>query len=90
MSHADRVIDQFTRTAHGFATAPHILDREVLDRLLQAPGHRPDAAAAASALVQDSIANDMLGTDSRVESGEVVFSYPIAVMTARRPAAGGA
>ncbi|MFN0184920.1 MAG: class I SAM-dependent methyltransferase [Aquabacterium sp.] len=61
-----------------------------LSRLLQALGHRPDAAAAASALVLDSIATDMLGTESRVENGGVVFSYPIAVMTARRPAAGGA
>lgn len=55
-----------------------------LSRLLQALGHRPEDAAVAGELVRDSIATDALGTDSRIEGDEVVFSYPIAVIAARK------
>lgn len=53
-----------------------------LSRLLHALGSRHEDAARAEAMLRESIATDSLGTDSRVENGELIFSYPIAVLTA--------
>jgi ubiquinone/menaquinone biosynthesis C-methylase UbiE len=56
-----------------------------LSRLLGALGHRPAEAAQAEEMLRESIATDSLGTDSRIEGGELIFSYPIAVLASRRP-----
>lgn len=53
-----------------------------LSRLLRALGSRTDDAARAESLLRDSLADDALGTDSRMENGNLIFSYPIAVLTA--------
>lgn len=58
-----------------------------LSRLLHALGHRPEDAARAEGMLRDSIAADALGTSSRVEGDELIFSYPIAVVAARKPGA---
>lgn len=54
-----------------------------LSRLLRALGSRPEDAARAEAMLRESIATDALGTESRIEGDELIFSYPIAVLTAR-------
>ena len=55
-----------------------------LSRLLRALGHRPEDARRAEIMVRESIAHDALGTQSRIVGDETIFSYPIAVMAARK------
>jgi SAM-dependent methyltransferase len=53
-------------------------------RMLEALGRSREEALAIEQLVQASIKDDMLGTNARVEEGESIFSYPIAVLSARK------
>ena len=63
--------------------ARYKLDYPLL-RLQQALGHSPEAARATEARVRAAIREDLLGTDSRIEGDDTIFSYPIAVLTARK------
>jgi len=69
-------------------TAPKIshykLDFPLL-RMLESSGRSREEALAIEQLVQASIKDDMLGTNARVEGNESIFSYPVAVLSARKP-----
>ena len=58
-----------------------------LSRMQRALGYSVEAARATEERVRASIHEDMLGTDSRFEGGETIFSYPIAVLTSRKQVA---
>lgn len=56
-----------------------------LPKLLASMGHGLEQAREVDELVKASIKADELGTGSRVEDGETIFSHPIAVISARKP-----
>src|SRR5436190_3123911 len=56
-----------------------------LSRMQKALGYPTEAARATEERVRAAIREDMLGTGSRIEGDETIFSYPIAVLTARKP-----
>jgi len=58
-----------------------------LSRMQKALGYSVEAARATEEKVRASIHEDMLGTDSRFEGDETIFSYPIAVLTSRNQVA---
>jgi SAM-dependent methyltransferase len=55
-----------------------------LSRMQKALGYPVEAARATEERVRASIRADMLGTGSRIEGDETIFSYPIAVLTSRK------
>jgi hypothetical protein len=55
-----------------------------LSRMQRALGYPVEAARATEERFRASIREDMLGTDSRIEGDETIFSYPIAVLTSRK------
>jgi hypothetical protein len=52
----------------------------------EALGHTPAHARDAEERVRAAIREDMLDTESRVDGEETIFSYPIAVLSSRKPA----
>jgi len=58
-----------------------------LSRMQKALGYSVEAARATEERVRASIHEDMLGTDSRFEGDETIFSYPIAVLASRKQVA---
>jgi SAM-dependent methyltransferase len=58
----------------------------VVSRMQKALGHAPEHAREAEDRVRAAIREDMLDTESRVDGEETIFSYPIAVLSSRKPA----
>src|SRR5262245_28370409 len=56
----------------------------VVARMQKALGHTSEHARDAEGRVRAAIREDMLETDSRIEGDDTIFSYPIAVLSARK------
>ena len=56
----------------------------VVSRMQNALGHTPEHARDAEARVRAAIRENMLEADSRIDGNDTIFSYPIAVLTARK------
>jgi ubiquinone/menaquinone biosynthesis C-methylase UbiE len=56
----------------------------VVSRMQKALGHTLEHARDAEARVRAAIRENLLETDSRIDGGETIFSYPIAVLSARK------
>lgn len=55
-----------------------------LARMLEATGRNREEVLDIEALVREAIKADTLGTESRLDGNETIFSYPIAVLSARK------
>lgn len=62
--------------------AHYTLDIPLL-RMLETAGRSREEAREIETLVQASIEDGTLGTSSRIDCGKTIFSYPIAVLSAR-------
>ncbi|MFZ2648830.1 MAG: class I SAM-dependent methyltransferase [Burkholderiaceae bacterium] len=60
-----------------------------LDHLLKASFPNAGDAQEVERLVRDSVDNDNLGVQTRLEREQVVFSYPIAILAAKRAPGSG-
>lgn len=87
------ILDQFTRQAVPFSTAPGIRDEEALRLLVTASGAGPadtvlDVACGHAdrirALFAESLADDTLGVGARRIDGTIHFAYPVAILVAWR------
>ena len=79
------IVAHFTRMADAFASAPPIVDRQALDLLLEQTGascFRP--LLGCRLWPRGSSATSRLGTNARVEENEFIFSYSVAVLSARK------
>jgi ubiquinone/menaquinone biosynthesis C-methylase UbiE len=57
-----------------------------VDRLLQATGTPPDAAEQVRRIVSDDVGHDRLGIGAHRSAGAVGFSFPVVIVSGRKPA----
>lgn len=79
MSHDAEIVAQFTKMADAFASSPRIVSR-----MQKALGHTLEHARDAEQRVRAAIRENMLDTDSCIDGDETIFSYPIALLSARK------